>query len=259
MSDRTRLYRERTLLRTVAVSLGVVVLGIVLLLTSRSLQVDSVWHSITRDLGSLMVATVCVALLWELAAKRSLLSELLAVTQLAERIERTGVVGLADHWYNDIPWSRLFGATEDVDIFLAYGVSWRGVLGEEIARFGARSGTRCRVVLPDPDDPIVVAAVACQFGKTPDLIRERVLAAKNDFLANLGSAQLEVWYSKRPPLFSFYLMGNSAVVTLYKHRSEPSNTIGLVCRRDGTFFEFLRKEFDSFVGPASGARRAHPL
>jgi hypothetical protein len=63
--------------------------------------------------------------------------------------------------------------------------------------------------------------------------------------------KFEVWYSSRPPLYSFVIVGDSAVVTMYKHQPGKPEVIGFVVRRGGHFVEFLERELAAFVSPES--------
>jgi hypothetical protein len=254
------LYKERTNLRTMVLALVVLGAGSLLLFISHQLSAHANWQALARDFGSLFVTIGCVTFLWELAAKRALVDELLATTNLTESIRSTGVMALAVHWYNDIPWGRLFADAEHVDLFVAYGVSWRGILGGELEKFAARSGTSCRIILPDPDNAEVMKAVATQFGRTEQSIHTRVTEGAVDFVTMLSrpgsQAKHEVWYSSKPPMFSFFIIGNSAVITLYKHNSAQTNVVGLVVRREGAFYKYLEKELSALVeGPSPLARR----
>lgn len=248
------LYEERTNLRAIVLTLALLMVGLLTIGVSRFFAPERVWYQVIHELGVILVATSPVAILWELFAKRALLTELLAATKLAERIRAVGLVGLATDWNQDIPWRQLFRDTTSVDIFVAYGITWRGVMGGILREFAARHGTACRVVLPDADSEAVMSSVACQLGKTSDEVKARVTAAKDDFGRLIP--QCERWYSARPPMFSFYIFDTHAVLTLYRHRSDPSDTIGLVVRKGGEYYGLLRKEFDSFVkGPEATARR----
>ena len=248
-------YKERTTFRTIAFALVVFIVGAVLLWVSQLLASWPVWAAIVRDLGSLLVATVCLGVLWELAAKRSFLAEVLNATHLSSGIQTTGLIGVQSRWYDDVPWKAMLASADRVDIFLAYGVAWRGVMADELGKFAIRNGSFCRIILPDPADKAVIAAMASNFRRGEEEIIQRVTSAKKEFVERLSApgtkARFEVWYASRPPLYSFVIMGDSAVVTMYKHQSGQPEVIGFVVRRGGHFFEFLERELAAFVSPES--------
>lgn len=260
----TAVYRQRTNRTTLLLSVIPLIIGVGLIYLSGFLENHPRYASLTRELGSVFIAAVCLAGLWEFAAKRSFMVELLAASNLADRIHTTGVVGLSTRWSVDIPWDRLFIQASQIDIFLAYGVTWRGLFTGQLRQFATTHGTRCRIVLPDPDNENLVRAVAAQFGKDYDGMRTRIVSAKEDFVAAFeGIANpafsYEIWYSQKPPLFSFYIFGEHAVVTLFRHVSAASNGIGFTVERGGDYYQFLSDEFKGFVdGERPLARRVVP-
>ncbi|MCL1556203.1 hypothetical protein [Xanthomonas nasturtii] len=88
--------KEVTNLRTYVVSSIVFIGGVILLICAEwfSFSEGYLWlKSITSNLGALLVASVSIAMLWELFSKRSFLDELLAKTGLAEDIRTVGITG----------------------------------------------------------------------------------------------------------------------------------------------------------------------
>lgn len=89
---------ERTTLRTWLTSVIVAIFGILLLVCS---EVQSWWmwiggqslQSVVRDIGSLLIASVAITLLWELVGKRAFLDELLPKFRLSEDLVSGGIIG----------------------------------------------------------------------------------------------------------------------------------------------------------------------
>lgn len=211
MAADIKVYRQRTNLQTILAAAIVFALGILLLVGSRELTDHPVLQFLAGNLGSLCVASIVLSLIWELTAKRSFLAEILAHSGLARQIDQSGVLGLPIKWNQDIPWPRLLRETSHVDVFVAYGNNWRGAHGDEWKRFAQRKGTSCRVILPDPDDEAVVAALACQFKRNPELIRSRIREATREFSEAFSSPggrepRCKIYYNSRPPLFFFFYL-----------------------------------------------------
>lgn len=250
-------YKQRTTLQVIVVAGVGVLLGVGLLWISQSLARHSTWSALSRDLGSLVIVTICLSVLWELAAKRAFVAELMASTGLAQSIEQTGLVGLPRKWNEDIPWAKLLREARHLDIFVAYGTNWRGAYGDELIRFANRPETTCRVILPDPDNDAVVSAVACQFKREPALVRSRILEAAESFQQRFLEAgrpnACAVWFHPRPPLFSFFICGDGAVITLYKHNPDKPDVMGLQIRRGGRYFEFLEGEVERMLSDSREA------
>src|SRR2546425_4813791 len=192
-------YVERTSLRTTLIAVGVFMLGILLLVLAAnlsSLAARPNWQAIIRDLGALFVASITVATLWDLFSKRAFLSELLAVTQLAEDITAAGIAKITSDFYRGIDWPTLFASTNDLDVFFTYGATWRGSNRVDLQRLAMRKGARIRVLLPDPDSPEVVAELAHRFRQTPEEVKRRIQGAKQDFeqIFDQAPAEFSLWY-----------------------------------------------------------------
>ncbi|HKR66502.1 MAG TPA: hypothetical protein VJZ00_22435 [Thermoanaerobaculia bacterium] len=244
-------YRERTNLRVVVLSGVVLLLGIILIIIAGRIQGYPTSHAVTRDFGSALVVTGSVALLWELFSRRTLLAELLHGTRLAEAIQKSGIVGVSQHWYNDIEWLRLFRSVHHLDIFFSYSDKWRNAFTEEMRAFAARGKGRMRVVLPDPDAPEVVAALAKRFERQDDQVRLHIVEARQEFerlFSENAHPDFEwgIWYLPKEPMWSCYRFDDTIILSLYRHRRR-GEVPTLILDRRGTFFEFVYAEFDAMV------------
>ena len=247
-------YRERTNLRVVLMALFVAISGVGLIYYAELRHDRPTLHTVLRDLGSILVVTVAVALLWELFARRALLAELLDATRLAEEIQASGIIGVSQHWYKDIPWLPLFKSVHHLDIFFSYSDKWRNAFSEEIRAFAARGNGRVRIVLPDPESSEIVAALSRRFDRDPDQVRGHILEAKEEFerlLSRSAHPEFEwsIWYLPKEPVFSCYRFDDVAILSLYRHRKE-GGVPTLILKRGGAFFEFLYAEYRAFVSGA---------
>jgi hypothetical protein len=254
-------YRERTNLRVVLLALFVAICGVGLIYYAELRHDRPTLHTILRDLGSVLVVTVAVALLWELFARRALLAELLEGTRLAEEIQSSGIVGVSQHWYKDIPWHALFKSVHHLDIFFSYSDKWRNAFSEEIRAFAGRGSGRLRIVLPDPESSEIIAALSRRFDRDAAQVRSHILEAKQEFerlLIRSAHAEFEwsIWYLPKEPVFSCYRFDDIAILSLYRHRKE-GGVPTLILKRGGAFFDFIYAEYKAFVsGNEPLARKA---
>ncbi|HYR88067.1 MAG TPA: hypothetical protein VE422_28570 [Terriglobia bacterium] len=219
------------------------------------------WQAIIRDLGALFVASITVATLWDLFSKRAFLSELLATTQLAEDITEAGIGAITSDFYRGIDWPTLFGSTSDLDVFFTYGSTWRGSNRVDLQRFAKKKGARVRVVLPDPENPEVVAELAHRFRQTPDEVKRRIEGAKRDFEEIFDQAQAEfsLWFLPLAPVYSVYGFGSLVVITFYNHgRGKMLDIPTFVGRQGGTLHQFVTEEFEDLVALGGQARKVIP-
>ena len=75
--------------------------------------------------------------------------ELLDAARLSADVQNAGLRRIAVH-YLDIEWDDLLEGANHVDLFFAYGRTWRTAHATPLRRLIERNGTRLRVILPDP-------------------------------------------------------------------------------------------------------------
>ncbi|NOK62418.1 MAG: hypothetical protein GFH27_549293n152 [Chloroflexi bacterium AL-W] len=261
------LYKERTNLRTAVVTLIVLMFGVALLYISTSwqwLKDRSAIQSVTEQLGGLLIASVALALIWELVAKRAFLSELMSEARLAEEIRNAGIVTVPRDFYRDIDWPQLFQRTKQLDIYFAYGRTWRGANRNELLTLAKRSDVQIRVVLPDPENNTIVEDLAKRFDMSPETLRLTIKEASKDFIDIFSGeeavVEFSLWYLSLSPLFSMYRFDYTTILTFHKHRPDRVTDIPiLVVEEGGTFYKFLQDEFTAFTKEQSSlAKRVFP-
>jgi hypothetical protein len=162
------LNKQLTNYRTLLGAIIAVVLGIgAIMLAEMVTSLPSWLQALLRQIGSLLIASVAIALLWELFSRRALLAELLAQTRLASEIDETGLVGLSAKWRGEVDWPKLFRSAQNLDIFFIYGRTWRNNYLDELQQFALRPGTQLNLVLPDPNDFQITTELAKRIGLSP--------------------------------------------------------------------------------------------
>ena len=264
----SRLVIERTTLRTVIAILAGILLGIGLLYLS---GLPGIWtgrealQSVVRDLGALFVGTVAVAMLWELWGKRALLDEVLAKVRLAEQVRAAGLVSISSSFHgNGWDWQTLLSTTNQLDIFFAYGRTWRRMCQSHLVELAARGHSKIRVVLPDPEDDVSIRSMADRFETTPDELKTQICEAKEFFQSLLPEdtslrENVTVWFRRGTTLFSFYILDKVAVITLYAHTFESFGPTvkspTLIISKGGWMFDWLQDEFNRMVQEAGDQTR----
>ncbi len=263
----SKLYSERTNLWTVLIAIGVALIGVLFLSIAAKWQWLAGYpgiQSVIRELGGLLIASVAVAMLWELFAKRAFLVELMAKAKLAEEVRASGLVTITHDFQRGIDWPQLFKNVSKLDIFFAYGSTWRGTNTPELRALAIRAGARIRVVLPDPDNEALMSELARRFNTSVDDMKKKILDAADDFKNIFGEpprtrADFSLWYLPVSPVFSFYRFDHIAILALYKHRKERGEIPTFVAEQGGKLYDFVRQEFDAFTKAPQGlARQVFP-
>lgn len=263
--------KERTNLRTLLVALLVFIAGIALLVFSETTQEISsrLWlKAVVTNLGGLVIASVSIALLWELVSKRAFFDELLANTGLVDEIRSLGLVGLSVNALRGPDFSKLIRSTTRLDIFVCYANTWRGTYVEELRELAKKPNFKVRLIVPNPKNQALMTEIAQRFGVgTTQALQDKINGAIDDLkniFASADQAQSEfsVWVHEDNPVTSFFLFDSTAVVTLYKHSRGRGNVPTFVFDQGGSLFRYVETEVQAMVAGADGhpplAKRLHP-
>lgn len=111
--------KDITNLKTLLVSGGLLLLGMLFLFLSEQLTYPEgyLWvKSLISNFGGLLVATLSIAILWELFSKRSFLDEILERTGLADDIRTAGIRGISINPVKGPDFTKLIREAERLDI-----------------------------------------------------------------------------------------------------------------------------------------------
>jgi len=251
-SPRWRPYFAITTFKIFVVGFVVLVLGIGLIYLGG--EFPRYWKThvgadaLIDNLGALLVISVALGLIWELVGKRSFAREVLETLNVATDLETAGIQSIGTQWLQDPDWIDLFKDVRELDIFVAYGSTWRNAHLGQLQNIANRNDAHIYIYLADPGNEAIVRTLAARFNQTPEDLRQRVAATKEDFetLRNSGRADIQVFYFPGDRVFSFYRFDDQIVMTLYRHAKGRSAIVPtLVCKKGGTFYEFLKSELDA--------------
>lgn len=261
----SKIFRERTNLRTITVSIIVALVGAFLLFfVSRLSFLDAYpeWQSLIKDFGSLIFASVAVALIWELFSKRAFMSELLTTTKLADEIQESGLVKISPQWHGEINWTELFRKNDYLKILFMYGRTWRNINRAELQRFASKSNSKATIILPDIENPRLISELAQSIDVTADELKARINESVQEFVAifnieGQGENKLEIFYTSIFPTYSFYQFDSVAIVTFYTMSRNKKAVPTLVFEKGGTLFDFFISDFNDLLN-SDACRKIYP-
>jgi hypothetical protein len=231
-------YRQLTTSRVSLAAIAVVALGAGLLyLAGRSdlWTGRGVWATFWAQLGTALVVAVGLALLWELVGKRAFAREILETARIAADVETAGLLWAGTKIY-EADWERYFTTVRELDIFFAYGSTWRGLNQTRLSRLAAEPHARIRVFLPDPNQTGGIEQLARRFSRPAAEVVGRIEEARRDFaqLANHARADVSIHYWPGDMLFTMYRFDSTILVALYTHRQGRQEVPMLVCSKGGS-------------------------
>jgi len=259
------IFEERTSLRTILAAILIGLLGVLLISVSENIhwfEEHRGWKAPIRELGGILVATVTVALLWELYAKRAFLEELMAAAHIGEDVRAARLLNITNNFMRGIHWDEFFRKANKLTIFFSYGNPWKDY-GEELHNLAARHNTQVQLMLPDPEDEKVIIELARRFGETPDEVKQGIKKTEREFRelfsASKGSIQFAIWYLSFAPVFSYYIFDDVVVLTLYKHRRGRVAIPAFVFEKGGKLYDFINEEHEAIINESNQlARKVFP-
>jgi hypothetical protein len=246
--------------KVIVVGLLLAASGVVLLAVSAAMTTQTwgvVLVEVVKSLGGTLFATATLALVWELIARRSFTKEVLTYIQMSEELEEAGISRVSWKYLAVGDWESMFAGTQKLDLFLAYGRTWRNNYNTDLEKLAARPGVIVRVIHPDPTDAPTVAELARRFDTTAAQVAGHIQESDQYFTAlaaaNPRGATIERYFVQACPLFSIYLFSAQAVFALYSHTRRRTDVPTMLVEGGKPMYKYLVTEFDSL------RQRATPL
>jgi hypothetical protein len=214
---------------------------------------------LTKEVGTAVFSIGILALIWELAARREFMHEIMATVDLSDDIEEHGLQRITFEYLQGVPWPELFRNTDTFDIYVSYARTWTKANAVHLNEMADR-GVAVRVLLPNPDDDRVTAELAVWYLTNATELRERVRGAVRHFteLADRPKAKVEVRLTNSCPLFTTYFFSRSAVFTTHSHRPAPAPVPTFIAEVGKPLYDFFKVEFNHLWDGATPVPNTKP-
>lgn len=205
---------------------------------------DLWWQGVIKDIAIAVLLAVGITGLWRLRGNRMFAQEVLELQNVGESVERWGVRELSMDW-EKIDWKGLFEHSKQVSIIHGYAYTW-GSGGRQAALedFAAQRGRKLQIALPDPENEVIMEALAKRFNTTKEVVGDRVREAAQRYLAlrRPKGADVRVYYRDGEPVYAGYLFDSELVLTLYTHRRAKVANVPVIQCRGGELVEFVQAD-----------------
>lgn len=247
------LSKARVNIRAGVLAAVAVVLGVALLVTATLLEDHAgapKWVTTPlREMGALLFVTSVLTLAWDIRGKRILADEVLAAAGVAAEVRQAGLLHVTDSYLDGVEWKKLLSNSREVDLFFSYASTWRNAHATEMRSLVLSQGATLRVILPDPGDRALMADLASRYGYEQAAMVDRVRDAINDFQglkqAAKNGSTVEVRFTTRAPVFSYYRFDKTTVSALYAQVLGRVPVPTFVSERGGRLSEFFDQQFVS--------------
>lgn len=260
MDDRTQGLTERiTNQIVIIISLVFVFLGAALIYLNNT----SINTTLSQIGGSLFTIGL-ISFVWQRYMTKAATDEVIEKTNLSHNLVSTGLAeAIGD--FSEIDWKPLFNSVNKrLDLFFISAHSWtnsRKTLFDKIAE----KKVEVHIILPDIEDEDTKLALKYRFqpdGDINEIVKkiEKTRAIYERKFSN-KPAHLQIWYYKKPLIFSIYRFDNVALFALNSHSAEPPVPAFKFQnpKCEGSIYEFLDNEID-FLTPENNSefsRKVH--
>lgn len=200
--------------------------------------------ALLNGLGGILAVSVGIGTVLNLLGKRALMREIFETAGLSRDVETSGLRRIGMDYTTEPEWQEYFAASKKIDLFFAYGRTWRNLNLTRLQALAATKGAEIRVYLPDLDDDLTCEILTTRFNMTSDDLRGAVDEARAAYfgLRVKGGATVSVFKRPGDHTFSCYRFDGVAVLALYKHKKARGNVPTLVVNRGGSLYEFVEEE-----------------
>jgi hypothetical protein len=199
-SQRRNVASALVALRGWQIATALIVMGIVVLWLSAHLEGPrgpSAIDETVREVGALLLVTGALSVLWDLLGRRALTEDVMAAANLAGNIRNAGLERVSMRSL-DADWDALLDGATQVDLFFAYGRTWRAAHATALRELVSRAGTRLRVILPDQTDDALMRQLAAKFRYTVAQLRDLI----EDAEFGVRTRRLFAWILPQPVRFA---------------------------------------------------------
>jgi hypothetical protein len=201
-------------------------------------------RSLSNGVGSMLLVSVAVGALLNLIGKRALTREIFETARLSTDLEVAGLRRVGMDYTAEPEWEQYFETTRRLDVFVAYGRTWRNLNLTRLKSLAAEPGAEINVYLPDLRDPRTLDILTTRFNMTAESLRQAVDEARSAYLDLQvpGGARISVYGRAGDHVYTCYRFDSVAVLALYKHKKARGDVPTLVLRKGGTVYGFIEEE-----------------
>jgi hypothetical protein len=256
MDMKKGIYHQRTGLSVGMVGGSIFVIGICLIRLAEFIPSDwPTWKPIVTNVGGLLIASVGLAIAWELQVKRAFVDEIFEAAKVASEIRDAKIVGVTTEFMTGVEWIKHIDSAKEMDILFFGGGTWRNAFDHKILELMKRPGARVNLILPNPHSAVVQEELSRRFGYSEEEVARRITESEAFFkeLASkpgVAKGVLKVWHLDESPLFTFYRLDNSYVLTTYRHGGKGKIPT-LVCYKGGSLADFVDEQIEAMIGKRS--------
>lgn len=228
-ADESRNWSISTLLtqRAILVLLVVSLALLIILSYHTTVNGSESLHLALSNIAAVVLGSSVVGLTWEYASKKALGTELLGILHEEVRVIREDAVvatsarrlGVLDitRDFNSLPWAEYIASATTIDLYWWAGRGWFKQNADALKKRCQVDGSiNVRLIVPDVDNPGLLAQMARDSDMEPDVLRNASREAMDLARRILGEG-VKVYKSPYVPRYSFVRVGDLIAVSSYSN------------------------------------------
>lgn len=177
---------------------------------------------------------------------------ILAKLTISSSIDDAGLLDIKMQ-SRDITWGEYFEKVNEVDLFFTYARTWRHTNSNLLDQLVRRKGCRLRVVLPNPENNVILQELSNRFTKSPEEFRNLINEATKDYLKlrEVGEkygAKVELWHASVTPMFTIYRFDKTMILALGSYKGTKGDVPHIICKPKGALYKYAIEEFETLIG-----------
>lgn len=184
-----------------------------------------------------------------MAGKRAFLDEVFSAVRISETFRRAGIKETFFNFVTDIRWNELFAGVNDFEAFISYARTWRNIVRGYLVELANNPKANVRLVLPDPENPTVLAEIARRFNTEPEHLKKLMQDSIADYDAIFSNGRCT---SKRvlvptTPVYTYYRFDTRILVALYRNGDQRGTVPAFLISRGG-LYDFFTNDMNELFG-----------
>ena len=265
-----KIQKENTTLRTILASIIIALIGIAIMYIGYNMDSKNIIaRQIFINIGSVLIVSIALAFLWNLAVRRSFIKEMQEewITsaknsffqdlnkefKINEQVRKSGIIGFSRNFHDCVNWEDHFNNAVSCELFFSYAENWRHSHQTAIMEMAQRQNVAIKIYLPNPDNTKIMEELARRYSNPVDKIKQKITEAVEEYALWFKgkNAKMSIYFVDVSPLFTFYRFDSTVIIPFHKHAPGRGSVPVIIANKNGDMYDFILTEADYMKNSAS--------
>jgi len=186
-----------------------------------------------------LASTAAVFLIWEVAAKKTFMKEVINLTNLSNNLVSSGIEYYYEN-FRDIDWRVLLSGQKEFIICIVYGDWFYRRVEDQLKKFH-KNGGKITIIFPDFNNEEVISMYARRFHMPIEKVIEHIVES----IAFFERFDPEIFLFEGNLQNSYYKIGDLALISFFNHQKEQSTVPAILLGKDGDMYNYVLGELSA--------------